>query len=655
MPNVLLLVLLVVLTGCTSFASQPTETAPLPTKTIPAPTQTITPTSTSSPSPTFTSSPTPSPTPTRTLTPTTTATPQPVAISASNASHIILETTYDLPMRGLLEWVSWSKDGEMVLVSTSLGIYLLDSTLSQQIYFYPALKPIQEFEDGSWLVQTAEGVQTLSLQGQDHQLGPNRHPIFSEPGLLISANGEVAVRKISQEEFEVIKTATGEYQTFNLPKAGYYFNYLDLGSISPDGKRLSVRGATNLSSSYLFFNSETLQVIAVFPNLYGPPYFSPDSQSMLIRDRGGYKVLKTSNGIQNNRFSDGFSSRTSSGVRLYYQAGSRAFLPDSQSVGMVYCPQTGSCDLYQWSQATGYPESILYGLPEGTRGINYSRDGSKVLSVSGAEVVQSWDLETQTLLNESEPFDRTGPVVSQDGRLVAVLRGSQVEIIDIQSREVLKMIGDYSTSNELSIDSVADDHLLVSMNLNYKENRVDLWDVSAGTLVRQFKPISYFSSNIDKGFCTYAWQGERILCGTRPFQVFDTQNGRLLMSYKNTQDPGLMAISPDGNHLASCKSDRVFLVDPADTTSAIAMVLEAKERWICSEMIFSPDNQYLAAQSGYIWKIDQALPIASFNPIVGGKMAFSPDSSLLVVENQVIQTSTGMILKELEVYSEAWL
>ena len=661
MPHILILILLVILTGCTSSASLPTETAPLPSNTNLPPTLTLTLTPSSTSSPTLTSSPTPSLTPTRTLTPTQTPTPMPVAISAANASHLVLDKTIDLPMRGMLERLSWSLDGKLVLVSTNLGTYLLNETLSEQIHFYPGVKLIQEFEDGSWLVQTSEGVQTLSISGQEHQLVPNRNEIFSDPGILISANGEVAVRKISEEEFEVIQLNTDESQTFNLPQAGYYFKSIYLGSISPDGKRIFIQGISSLSSSYLFLNTETLQVIAVYPNLSGPPYFSPDSQSMLIHDRGGYKVLKTSNGIQNNRFSDRFGSRTSSGEWVSYGASSKAFLPDSQSVGVVYCSQTGSCDLYQWSQATGYPESIFYGLPEGIRGIDYSSDGTQVLTASMAGVIQSWDLETQTLLDESEPFDRTGPLVSQDGRLTAVQRGTNIEILDIQSGEILQAIGDYPANKQLTIDYVSDSHLLISQNLGYKENLVDLWDVSTRTLVRQFKPISYFFGNDNMSFCLYAWQGERILCGTWPFQVFDTLNGRLLMSYKNTEDSSMVALSPDGSQLASCKidynpennqvtySDRIFLVDPADPTSTIRMVFEAKERGICSEMMFSPDNQYLAAQSGYIWKIDQALPVANFSPGRERQMAFSPNSNLLVVENQVIDSSTGEVLKELEI------
>ena len=661
MPHFLILILLVVLTGCTSSASMPTETAPLPSNTNLPPTLTLTLSPSPTSSPTLTSSPTASLTPTRTLTPTQTPTSLPVAISASNASLLVLEKTIDLPMRGLLERVSWSADGELVLVVTSLGTSLLDDTVSEQIYFYPGMKLIQEFEDGSWLVQTEEGVQSLSLKGQEHQLGTIEKPIFAEPGILISANGEVAVRKISLDEFEVIQTDTGESSIFNLPKAGYYFKYLDLASISPDGKRFFVRGSTALSSTYLFFNAESLQVITVYPNLSGFPSFSPDSESMLILDRGGYKVLKTSNGIQNNRFSDGFGGRTSTGEWYYYQSHSSAFLPDSQSVGVVYCTQTGTCDLYQWSQATGYPETIFNGLPQGILGIDYTPDGSKVITASIGGEVQSWDLETQTLLNESKPFDRTRPVVSQDGKMVAVLRGNQVEVLDIHSGALLHTIGDYPPDYQVSIDSVGEDHLVISANRSYKETVVKLWDLSSGALVRQFKPISYFSSYDNKAFCSYAWQGERLMCGTRPFQVFDTQNGRLLMSYKNTVDSSMVAISPDGSHLASCKidynpetnivtsSDRIFLIDPADSTSTINMVLEASERGICSAMVFSPDNQYLAAQKGFIWKIDQALPLASFSPGGERQMVFSSDSSLLVVDNQVIDSSTGEVIKELEV------
>jgi WD40 repeat protein len=384
--------------------------------------------------------------------------------------------------------------------------------------------------------------------------------------------------------------ATGERRAFNFPNAGYYYKYIDLGSISPDGKHFAVRGSTAFSSSYLYFDSDTLRVIAEFPSLYGPPLFSPDSQTMLIRDPGGYKVLKTSNGIQNNRFSDGFGVRSSSGAWMYYQSGARTYHPDNQRVGVIYFPHAGKCDLYLWSLATGYPESIFKSLPEGIMGIDFSYDGKRLVTVSQAGIVQTWDLDSQTLLNESIPFDCTEPVVSQDGNLAAVLRFNQVEVIDVHSGEVLQTIGDYPVTDEVSIDSITASHLVVAANPSYRETIVDLWDLSTGSLVRQFKPLSHLYTYSNNTFCTFAWQGDRIMCGSMPIQVFDIINGRLLMSYRNTEDSTLMAISPNGSSLASCKivhdpvtkrstaSHRIFLLDPADTSSTITMVLEASHQ-----------------------------------------------------------------------------
>jgi hypothetical protein len=66
-------------------------------------------------------------------------------------------------------------------------------------------------------------------------------------------------------------------------------------------------------------------------------------------------------------------------------------------------------------------------------------------------------------------------------------------------------------------------------------------------------------------------------------------------------------------------------------------------------MIFSPDSQSLAAQSGYIWRLGQQQPQASFTTNGEAPIAFNPDGSLLVSGNWIIQADTGKKVAELEV------
>lgn len=96
------------LSACGAQLSAPTQTATL------APTSTST--STVTPTPTFTPTPTPTPTPTATPIP-----PQP--ISLSNVSRIT--QIYQLGY-GTVRAASWSPDGQLLALASSLGIYVYD-------------------------------------------------------------------------------------------------------------------------------------------------------------------------------------------------------------------------------------------------------------------------------------------------------------------------------------------------------------------------------------------------------------------------------------------------------------------------------------------------------------------------------------------------
>jgi hypothetical protein len=142
------------------------------------------------------------------------------------------------------------------------------------------------------------------------------------------------------------------------------------------------------------------------------------------------------------------------------------------------------------------------------------------------------------------------------------------------------------------------------------------------------------------------------------------QTGELLYSRKSPEGDQLWAISPDGNILASCTvlrdpqtyeafpGDRIFLLDLGTTSPGISRVLEAPQGGICSPMVFSPDSQFLAAQSGYIWKLAEAQPQASFAAQPGAPLLFIADGALLVSGNRLIQADSGEVLAELEVNGE---
>ena len=105
---------------------------------------------------------------------------------------------------------------------------------------------------------------------------------------LIARNGEVAVRKTSEDEIEVVSLKTNQRQLFNIKEAGYQLEYMQPIGISPNGKLLIIQD-TYWSDLY-FVNLETLEVAYKLSNIYDKPIFSPDGQYILVTDNGGIKV-----------------------------------------------------------------------------------------------------------------------------------------------------------------------------------------------------------------------------------------------------------------------------------------------------------------------------------------------------------------------------
>ena len=340
------------------------------------------------------------------------------------------------------------------------------------------------------------------------------------------------------------------------------------------------------------------------------------------------------------------------------------YFPDGQHVGVVYCIEFRKCELYIWSMATGQPETIVKGLPGGILDLDFTPNGKAFLTLSEDGLVSAWSVENQALLAESLPFDRAEPVISPDGRLTAIPRGNQIEIYDVVSGELWQEMGDYLSTRSLMVNSITEEYLLVSGVDSSDKPFAELWDLTRKELVRKFNPLDYPYFYSNETFCVHDQQERYIACGSNPLQIFDIKTGELIYSNKSQEGTLIWAISPDGNTLATCTmlyepdsyepilGDRIFLLDIPNSTSLIAGVLEAPGGGICSPMVFSTDSQYLAVQSGYIWKLGQQQPQASFDGNYATPLAFNPDGSLLISGNQVIETTSGKTQAVLEVDGE---
>ena len=650
------IIIILMFSGC-----KPSITPPTTQTATQAPTQDK-PTRTASPEPsqtaTITSIPSATTTSTPVNTPTTGVTSTPAAISPANLSGLQQVATYILPVRGRLQDARWSQDGIQVLAITDIGTWLLSSAYLKQLHFFRGMDPSTELEDGKWIVWSEGQRKYLHLDSEGYQLLPLDDRLDESGMDLVSRNGETSVRRISEDEVEIISLKTGNRRSFNISEAGYHLKYMRPAAISPNGNVLIIQD-TYWSDLY-FINLETLEVAYELSNIYDEPTFSPDGQYVLLTDNGGIKVLKATNGIQVNRFSDGFIVRPTRQTYIYYRAVAYDWFPDSQHVGVVYCVENQACELYIWSMATGQPEKIVKGLPIQTSGLDFSPQEDAFLTISADGKLATWSLPDQTQLAESQPFDRAKPAISPDGRLAAIPRGNQIEIFDVQTGELWMEFGDYQDVTVLMVDSITEEYLLVA-GVDHGGPFSDLWDLASGEPIRNFRSLDYPNTYSGEPYCTLTAQGNRLACGENPLQIFDVENGALLYSNKSEQGKLVWALSPDGGALASCTvayapetyeeipADIIYLLDYASNPPVVLDIIEVPQGEICSPLVFSPDGRYLAAQSGYIWKLDEPQSQARFTPQDDVLMLFNPAASLLVSGKRLIRVDNGAVLEELAV------
>lgn len=222
--------------------------------------------------------------------------------------------------------------------------------------------------------------------------------------------------------------------------------------------------------------------------------------------------------------------------------------------------------------------------------------------------------------------------------------------------------------------------------LNYLKQEGYLEYLDRNIYAKQFDDLFYPSllytlrGHIDRvNTVIFSDDGFFLISAGGPFdksiRIWDLETGKISNSlYSHTSDISTLALSPDGNYVASGSWDRLINIWELDTGRLIK-TLKGHQSWVRS-VIFHPEGDYLISASGdnkreeyavKIWSVQSGRIIRTISDFMNdvNQVVISPDgNTLLSVSSEsrasdftgkIWDFSNGDIIGTLEIYSKTLL
>lgn len=353
--------------------------------------------------------------------------------------------------------------------------------------------------------------------------------------------------------------------------------------------------------------------------------FSPDDRNVVIgASDSTVKILD----IVSKKFIKSFNEHTESIVSVQYSPdGSKILSLSKNEVAIL------------WDISTGKSLQTYSNI----RSIEYSPDGSKILSLSRDGVTKLWDISTSQCLkiynSESYPLYLPRPQFSPNGETVFLcLNDSTGEIWDINSNECIKQIKvkGYFTKFKYSPDG--------DMFLTVDPNGLKIWSFSADECV---KSVSLVGGN-----ALYSPDGKSILMyhyvymGEYGLKLFDVETETSSYDFGGP-NPGLFCFSDNGASILVKSSPGVLNIFNTNTLEKKIQIIDYKS---LSNFAISKDRSILiaACDNGTmsIWELKPEVGI-----IQASKKAKTTFSLQPISNNAIkIKTSSNVTSAKLEIF-----
>ena len=330
------------------------------------------------------------------------------------------------------------------------------------------------------------------------------------------------------------------------------------------------------------------------------------------------------------------------------------YMREGSMDNMQYSPDgkllavASSIGVWLYDTETYQELALLTGHTRLVSSVCFSPDGRILASGSWDETVKLWDVATGTLQRTLNSFGSvTGVHFSPDGRTLAVESSSEdfwgIALLDVSTGTPRAWLGD----DVLSMDFSPDGQTLATSDV---DDKVRLWDVATGTLLRTFKGHTDTRYRVHANSVRFSADGETLVSAasrteTRRYmnklyliRQWDVASGEPLKEIiVSTDTVSSVCWSPDGQTLARGNLDGTIRLWDVTTGEPVKMLIAHTD--VVTSLCWSPNGQTLASasQDGTIrlWDVGTGLPRHTFTGHTSraSSMDWSFDKQTLIYSN----------------------
>ena len=536
--------------------------------------------------------------------------------------------------------ILFSPNGQLLAVTSGIGVWLYDVATSQELALLPTANSIYSLAfspDGTTLAlgfhkgmvelwDVATGTQMITLTGHN-----NTHWGTS---VAFSSDGKILASMSDNEDIKLWNIETGRnIATIGTPEIhhGYLPKSISV-SFSPDGKILASGSEDPIVKLWDVATGTQIATLSGHRLRVASVSFSPDGKILASGSRDGTIKLWDVATRTNIATLEGHTS----GVRTV------SFSPD----GTIFA--SGSAGTIKlWDVATWTNIATLKGHVGRVFSVSFSPDGNMLASGSEDGTARLWNIKTGNAttfygyanLGQSVSF-------SPDGNMLA--SGSEdgaARLWDVETRRNIDRFGFHSWG--VQVVSFSPDS--TTLATGYLANYVDLWNVETGEklatferarpegqiLSLAFSPDGTMLAMGDPGGVAL-WDVASVFSASAAIggSVYGDGAKEHYIATSFTDWVHSIAFHPMGMMLASGSDDGTFTLWDASTLEHIA-TLSPGGGWITS-LAFSPDGTILVSGSSGVgtvklWDVATREQIATLMGHTNGVWAvsFSPDGNML--------------------------
>ena len=564
--------------------------------------------------------------------------------------------------KGWIDEITYSPDGTLLAVVSSIGIWLYDAHTGQElgllIKHSVQVQSVAFSPDGKTLVSgnsdstihlwdTQTHTRRKTLKGHTK---PVLSVVFSSDGTSIASGG-------MDNTICLWDVQTGKRQK---TLKGHLNAVLSV-VFDPKGETLASGGKDN---TLRLWDVETGTLQETFELLEYTEYlkmtFNPNGKTLATWDFGNIHLWDIETGVIDKTlkgherdvvYDIAFNpngktiatAMTNGTIRLWHTQTAEqhrilmghkdlvynvAFSPDGKTL------TSGSYDgtLRWWDLETGECRNTRTGHNSGAVNVTYSPDGKTIATATGNDAVSLWNAQTGILLQtlkvqHSNTINNVS--FSADGKILAGGGyGRVIHLWDVKTGKRQNTLNGQDTVTSVAFST--DRKILASAS--WDKNTIHLWDTQTGTIRHTLE------GHTDAVNCVmFSPNGNTLVSGSddKTIRLWNTQTGELRKSLTgNTDEVTSVTFSPNGITIASGSKDKTVRLWDAQT-GELRKTLTGHTRKITS-VAFSPNGTTLAStgwdKTIHLWDVETGMHRNTFTGHTNWvcNVAFSPDGNTLV-------------------------